>query len=883
MIDNMPQITENKRLQKRLTETEILIKVTRVATSTLELKEILNTITEIVADSFKKKVCSIYLVKAGGKICIETAKGHKEDALGKICFTVGEGVVGWVARELRPLAVENVRQEPRFKDIPVTKASGYLSMLAVPILRDNKLSGVITLQTRDPHVYSQNDINLLTIISHNISSALHNAELYRAEVEKEKKTLSLYWEVIQTKDYLKSIIDNSADAIIISDTDGLITSWNKSAEKIYGYTEDDVLGKFLPMVPPFEIEKEKTFIQKILQKEKIKNIETIRQTKEGKFIEVSLTLSPILDSEGKVTGISGISRDISEKKRVEKELIKKNQELSRLFFINSVVRSTLELDKLLRMVLTVVTMSDGLGFNRAILFLVDEARNTLNGTMGVGPSSMEEASQIWLSLEDKSLETIIKEIESRPLQKDSYLDRLSKDFSINLDEDCILSLCVKEKKIFNVPDAGTEPSANVPLNQKFGTRAYGLVPLITRDKAIGLILVDNLFTGKEITYEDLQFLIGFTSHIASAIENARLFEEVSLARAELKNIFESISDMVYFNDKDYIIRSVNQAVIDKCGKPAEEIIGKKCYEVFHNRQEPWSLCPHKKTIDTKKAHVEEISDPNLGSTFVVSSSPIFDSLGNLVGTVHISRDITELQALRERVSSSERMAALGEMAARVAHEIRNPLISVGGFARRLEKKLDGDLHEYAKIILEEVWRLENILKEILGFVKGSKIVKNNINLNEFIDDIINFISPEILDKGNRLSKELSDSPIMITVDTDRIKEAILNIITNANQATESGTINVKTRQEEKEALIEISDSGCGIKKEDLKHIFTPFFTTRAQGTGFGLTVTHRIIQEHKGRIDVQSIRSEQGKDYANNNVDKKRGTTFKIYLPLDES
>lgn len=879
----MPQITENKKLQERLLETEILIKVARAATSTLELKEILGTITEIVADSFKKEVCSVYLVKAGGKICIEATKGLKEEALGKVCFTMGKGVVGWVARELRPLAVENIRQEPRFKDIPVTGASGYLSMLAVPILRDNKLSGVITLQTREPHVYSQNEINLLTIISHNISSAIRNAELYRTEVEKEKKILSLYWEVIQTKDYFESIIENSADAIIISDTDGLITSWNKAAEKIYGYAEDEVIGRFIPMVPPFEIEKEKTFIQKIRQKEKIKNIETIRQTKDGKFIEVSLTLSPILDSSGKVTGISGISRDISEKKRVEKELIKKNQELSRLFFINSVVRSTLDLDKLLRMVLTVVTMSDGLGFNRAILFLVDEASNTLNGVMGVGPSSMEEAGQIWLSLKDKSLETIIKEIESSPLRKDSHLDMLSHDLSINLDEDCTLARCVKEKKILNVPDAGTEPSVNVLLNQKLGTGAYGLVPLITRDRVIGLILVDNLFTGKKITDEDLQFLMGFTSHIASAIENARLFEEVSLARAELKNIFESISDMVYFNDKDYVIRNVNQAVVDKIGKPAEEIIGKKCYEVFHNRHEPWRWCPHKKTMDTKKAHVEEISDPNLGGTFVISSSPIFDSLGNLAGTVHISRDITELQVLRERVSSSERMAALGEMAARVAHEIRNPLISVGGFARRLEKKLDGDLHEYAKIILEEVWRLENILKEILGFVKSSQIVKNKVNLNEFISEITNFISPEILGKGNRLSKELSDSSIMISVDTDRIKEAILNIITNANQATESGTITVKTGQEAKEALIEISDTGCGIKQEDLKHIFTPFFTTRAQGTGLGLTITHRIIREHKGRIDVESTWSGQGEDDESYNVNRKGGTTFKIYLPLEES
>jgi PAS domain S-box-containing protein len=880
----MPEIIKNKKLEEGLLETEILIKVAQVANSTLELKEILDTITQIVADSLKKDVCSIYLLKPEKKICIEATKGLKEDAIGKVCFTLGEGVVGWVAQELHPLAVENVKKEPRFKDIPLTGAGDFLSMLAVPVLRDNKSVGVITLQTREPYVYSQNEINLLTIISHNISTAIRNAELYRSvKTQLDELKIIHEREVTHTKDYFESIIENSADAIITSDTDGLITSWNKGAEKIYGYTEDEVLGKFLPMVPSFEIESEKKFIKKILQKETIKNIETIRQTKEGKLIEVSLTLSPILDLSGKVTGISGISRDISEKKRVDKELIRKNQELSRLFFINSVVRSTLELDRLLRMVLTVVTMSDGLGFNRAILFLVDEEQNILRGVMGVGPANPEEAGNIWLSLQGKSLGSIIEEIERDPLHKDSYLDKLSQNLSVNLDGDCIFSRCVKKKMPSNVPDAKAEPSVDPLLIQQLGTEAFGVVPLITRDKAIGVIWVDNLFTGREIKVEDLQFLMGFTSHMASAIENARLFKEVSLAQSELKNIFESISDMVYFNDRDFNIRHINQAVVKKLGKPAEEIIGKKCYEVFHGKDKPLDTCHHTKTIDTGKAFVEEIRDSHLGGTFVVSSSPIFDSTGNIAGTVHISRDITELHALREQVASSERMAALGEMAARVAHEIRNPLISVGGFARRLEKKLDGDLHEYAKIIVEEVSRLENILKVILGFVKGSKIVKNKINLNELVDNTINFIAPTILEKGNSFIKDLSKLPLMTNIDSDRIKEAILNIITNANQATESGAITVKTRQEGKEALIEISDAGCGIKQEEIKHIFTPFFTTWPHGTGLGLSITHRIIQEHKGRIDVESACGEPREDAENNNLKRKQGTTFKIYLPLEET
>jgi PAS domain S-box-containing protein len=1043
----MPGSAEHKSQKGKLLEEDILIHIAKVANSTLDLREILSRITSIIAERLKKDVCSVYLLKPGQKLSLAATKGLKEEAIDKVCFETGEGVVGWVSEQLKPLAVENISSEPRFKDISITGARDFQSMLAVPILRDNRSLGVITLQTKEPYVYTQEEIDRFTLISHTISASIRNAELYknvttqldelksiheigkavtsilrlekllpficeevsrlfnvkgcilrllegdnlqikashglpdrikqemnlflgegiaghvaktgsplliddvsqmpdnlrvpviettsvlcvplkigertigtlglydkkdefgittftqkdmdtlntfasassiaienarlyRDEVNREKKILSLYWEVIQTKDYLESIIEHSADAIITSDINGMITSWNKSAEIIYGFSEDEALGRFLPMVPSHLIEKEKKFISQLIQKETITNIETERQKKEGDLIEVSLTLSPVIDSSGNVSGICGISRDISEKKRVEKELVRRNQELSRLFFINSIVRSTLDLDKLLRIILTVVTMSDGLGFNRAILFLVDEHQKALTGVMGVGPENPEEAGNIWLSLEGKSLESIVEEIESGPLTKDSYLDKLSQDLTIPLDEGSILSRCVTEKRLFNIPDAARDPLTPSLLIQTLGIQAFGVVPLITMNRVIGVILVDNVFTGNNITEHDLQFLMGFTSHIASAIENARLFEDVSLAQSELKNIFESITDMVYYTDQDFNLISINQAVVNKFKKPFEEIIGKKCFAMFHGSDAPPESCPHARSIRTRKSAVKEVVDSRLGGTFVISSSPLFDSSGAFAGTVNIARDITELRVLRERLNTAERMAALGEMAARVAHEIRNPLISVGGFARRLEKKLTGELHENAMIIVEEVRRLEKILKEILAFVKEPKLSKNTINLNDVINNVINFSIPEIIEKGNTVVKELTETPLMTVIDSDRIKEALLNIISNSNQATESGTITVRTYRENNEAILEISDSGCGIQQDSLKEIFNPFFTTMPHGTGLGLTITNRIIQEHSGRISVESSGGEPGESGLSG---KKEGTTFKIFLPLEGS
>ncbi|MDP2157126.1 MAG: PAS domain S-box protein [Nitrospirota bacterium] len=540
----------------------------------------------------------------------------------------------------------------------------------------------------------------------------------------QEETLSLYREVIQTKDYLESIIDNSADAIVTSDLDGIVTSWNVGAERTFGFAGSEVKGKFLPFVPDFLLDKEKERIDKLKTGEVLKDIETLRGKKDGMIIEVSLTLSPIKDAAGEVIGICGISRDISEKKRVEKELIRRNQEMSRLFFISTAMRSTFELDKLLRMVLTAVTMSDGMGFNRAILFLVDDEKRVLRGVMGVGPATPEEAWKIWddPSLKQKTLDEIMQDIISNPVRRDSFLERLTVGIELSLEENTILTRSVKEKLPFNVQDVKDEPLSDAVLIQQLGTQAYAVVPLISRDKVIGLIWVDNYFNRKAVTDEDMQFLASFSNQIASAIESARLYEQMTMAEQQLENIFESMSDMVYFNSSDYVVKRINKAVMKRLGLPSEQILGKKCYELFHGTTVPYTKCPHHKTVNTKLAYVEELDDPHLGGTFLASSSPIFDMAGEFIGSVHVVRDITELKQLQNKVVMSEKMAALGEVAAKVAHEIRNPLVSVGGFAKRLEKKLDGNLKEYAGIIVKEVSRLEDILREILGFVKEVRLV-----------------------------------------------------------------------------------------------------------------------------------------------------------------
>lgn len=859
-----------------------LCSLTKATIYIRDVDELLKKIAEEATKLFNATGCMIRLIE-DGKLKIRASLGFPEEIREDITVCMGEGIAGKVASEGRTILAKSPEEFGTIAPNISIKTA-----ICTPLKIGSQIIGTFGLfdkKAPDGSIipFSESDIATLEDFASIAASVIDKSILYENALRQEREAIEAKKRIEELKDYLQGLIENSADAIATSDLNGIITSWNLGAEKIYGYSRQEAIDRFLPFVPDFLMDTELNYIDRVKNGETIKDIETVRRTKDGRLIDVSLTLSPIKDSLGNIIGISGIARDITEKKRIEKELLRKNNELSRLFFISSAMRGTLELDKLLRMVLTAVTMGDGLGFNRAMLFFLDEDKGILKGAMGVGPSSHEEAWQIWsrLSMEHKNLHSLIDEIETSPLRKDSFMDRLCCGIEISLDIDTILAKTVKEKRPFNVTDIYSEPLSDPVLIQQFGTTAYAVVPLISRDRVIGVLWVDNLFSRRPITEHDMEFLKGFTDQIASAIENARLFEHVARTEQELENIFESISDLMFFNNKDYTIKKINRAVIEKTGRPANEIIGKKCYEVFHGMKRPWERCPHHIAVTTRKAAIGEVEDHYLGGTFLISASPIFDKSGELLGTVHIVRDITELKKLREKVVVAERMAALGEMAAKVAHEIRNPLLSIGGFARRLEKRLDGDLKEHAKIIVSEVQRLEGILNDTLSFVKTARLDKRRVSINELIDNVINLLEPAVYDRGNALIKEM-EYPVEAFIDHDRIKEAILNIVTNANQATDNGNIIIRAyiaktysepdlfghRAEKRDAVIEIEDNGCGIKEEDVSRIFDPFFTTRPAGTGLGLSITKRIIEEHSGKIEVESIWG--------------KGTKFKIYLPLEE-
>ncbi len=226
----------------------------------------------------------------------------------------------------------------------------------------------------------------------------------------------------------------------------------------------------------------------------------------------------------------------------------------------------------------------------------------------------------------------------------------------------------------------------------------------------------------------------------------------------------------------------------------------------------------------------------------------------------------ENEVMTEKIKQSERLAVLGRMAASLAHEIRTPLTSIKNLAQLLEEEHNDPVfrREFQELVISEVERINHIIRALLSYAKPLKLQKNKIRLDNLIEEALDGLKETGQMGKAKVEKVLR--PIEIQADKDLIKQVLENIILNACQAMKGeGFLNIRLNQEGQNAVIAIKDSGGGIQEKDKPHIFTPFFTTKAKGTGLGLALCEKIITAHGGKIEFDSQTGV--------------GTTFYIYLP----
>jgi len=255
----------------------------------------------------------------------------------------------------------------------------------------------------------------------------------------------------------------------------------------------------------------------------------------------------------------------------------------------------------------------------------------------------------------------------------------------------------------------------------------------------------------------------------------------------------------------------------------------------------------------------------------ISATPLRDADGRNMGAVTILRDMREIRELQEKVRRSERLASLGRLASGIAHEIRNPLSSIKGFAQYFQGKLKPASQDkgYADIMIREVERLDRVIAGLLDFARPQEPRPERVSMGEILDHSLTLVQSDLQRKEIEVERNYDDGNIILNVDRDQITQAFLNIFKNSLESMEGGgKLRVSLRRNRDKTMVEIrvSDTGSGISRENLSRIFDPFFSTKKKGTGLGLAITLKIIENHGGEIGVDS---SQGK-----------GTTFRVLLPL---
>ncbi|MBL0712439.1 MAG: PAS domain-containing protein [Desulfosarcina sp.] len=321
-------------------------------------------------------------------------------------------------------------------------------------------------------------------------------------------------------------------------------------------------------------------------------------------------------------------------------------------------------------------------------------------------------------------------------------------------------------------------------------------------------------------------------------------------------------------DRDGNIAFYNSAAEGITGLDLSEARGKDPESIL-----PGHFCGLKASLDRGESVYEKEMECEFTEDKVVpvsvSASRIINEEGQFVGQVMIIRDLGEIRGLQDEIRRKEKLAAIGGLAAGVAHEIRNPLSSIKGIATYFKDKFDEDIgdKEMAGVMIEEVDRLNRVIGELLEFARPPDLMLQTTDVNALIRHSVRLIEKEAAMKNIAVKLDLSPQPLSAGIDADRFSQCLLNLYLNALQAMEKvGRLSIKgALADDNRVVIEIRDTGSGIEAENLNKIFDPYFTTKTKGTGLGLAIVHKILEAHNGNIKVRSVPGQ--------------GTAFTISIP----
>ncbi len=356
--------------------------------------------------------------------------------------------------------------------------------------------------------------------------------------------------------------------------------------------------------------------------------------------------------------------------------------------------------------------------------------------------------------------------------------------------------------------------------------------------------------------------------------------DLSLMKLYNENIIRSIHNAIVVADSLGVVTTLNPSAVSLFTLDPEKTIGQRILELPIAKRLTHLGDDWRRVLLSKERIVFEAVeyDTSEGATLLVDIyiCPLLGHDGNVQGVLFVGEDVSEKVRTKQALIQSERMATIGRMSALVAHEIRNPLSSIGLNAEMLQDEMGehlpeecrGEVNQLLGSISREVERLAEVTEEYLKFARLPKPQLVPERLNELVEGLLRFVEEEYRQAKIEIQVKLDPAIDSVRADEGQLRQAFLNLLRNALEAMpQGGVLSITTEALGERARISVSDTGCGMEKDVLERVFDPFFSTKDSGTGLGLSLTQHIIHEHGGSIFCQSL--------------PQKGSTFVVELPLE--
>lgn len=851
-------------LQRRIQELSTVNRLTAAINATLDLDYVLSQIAACVIEDIGFDRCAVYLLdERTGRLQSRAARGFAAGESWPASVEPGDSVISLAAREQVVILAEGEDLENASR-VSEAVADHALGFVAAPIIVRKHTIGVIAADNRPSGrpIGRQEQVDLLATLGSHAGLAIENSSLYQA-MEQKYAELNVLYELSRTigsayglqnavslllEVAMKAVPADSAAFVLLEEGDGSVevlgtlhadpdnpAPWHvceepDAARHLAGLRDPLLLDEESPLA---DTEGWRSALRPVLDVDP--SLLLVPLMADGRTIGVLLQgrtgSEPFVSHDVKLLSIvaSNASVVIRNAAQYERRMREKVLELSALYELSQRISTAANLDEALASIVAIVR--DLVECDECFIWTLDPESGALQmrtGQAGDSPGGYRLAR--WAVHERKAV--VLPDI-----QKDARFAEVARD----------------------------------PL-----LRSVMAIPLMVQDEVVGVLSVHSR-SPNVYTEDHLRVLSVIASQAASIY---RGLEALTALTTYTDNILSSVPAGVVTLDSSGRVVSWNRAAEEILGVEASATLGITFTEVL----ERFEIAPAEMaSLEASLARVLDGSPPERGVTLTLkngpesqlhislSSSQLRNTDGEPLGLVIVFEDMTRQVRMQEEVRRMGELAAIGQLAASIAHELRNPLSSIKGAAQFLNSELtDPADREFLNIIIEEVDGLNRIASEFLDFARPLKLEVSEVRPHDLLERGRSRVAAQLEQAGIDCSVAVREGTPSFLADVKQLEQVLLNLILNAIQAMpEGGTLELGARPSAdwpESVELWVRDTGCGIPPDRLERIFTPFFTTKVKGTGLGLPVVQKIVQNHGGHIAVESVEGE--------------GAVFRIHLPV---